>query len=158
MLAAECSAGQRHTPRTHAYHARARVCTCCMGAPRCAGARCRTTAGTTLGRARSGCCIQHAGGCVAVQTPSVLVTYLPTCGMHTYLPTRDMPVPITCPVRSGNGAKRKATVTINHYINVCYDKHIVASPEIIQRNMKAANRSKCVHGYALPTHFKLPAV
>ena len=78
--------------------------------------------------------------------------------MHTYLPTRDMPVPITCPVRSGNGAKRKATVTINHYINVCYDKYIVAPPEIIQRNMKAANRSKCVHGYALPTHFKLPAV
>ena len=85
MLAAECSAGQRHTPRTHAYHARARVCTCCMGAPRCAGARCRTTAGTTLGRARSGGCIQHAGGCVAVCTGDAIRARMHSRALHARL-------------------------------------------------------------------------
>ena len=48
-------------------------------------ARCRTTAGTTLGRARGSCCIQHAGGCVAVCTGDAIRTRMHSRALHARL-------------------------------------------------------------------------
>ena len=49
------------------------------------GVRCRTTAGTTLGRARSGGCIQHAGGCVTVCTGDAIRTRMHSRALHARL-------------------------------------------------------------------------